>query len=301
MNKKRGKEPAGAGVEAGKAKKRSASDSYFLRSLLKNPTALFGLAGFTLLAAVSIFAPLIAPYSPTEMNYEEILQAPSFRHPMGTDDLGRDIFSRILWGGRESLRVSILAILLAGSVSIVLGLLAGYLGGWLETLIMRTADVFLSFPHILLVISIVAIIGPGLSTILIALGVSYVPSATRFVRGTVLVVKNRDYITAAKVLGASRIYIMVTQILPNILAPIIIFSTLGLGSAILATSGLSYIGLGAQPPSPEWGAMLNAARPYLRDAWWMSIFPGLAVFLAVLSINLLGDGLRDALDPRLKS
>jgi peptide/nickel transport system permease protein len=270
------------------------------RSMGRNPLALISLSGVVLLVLSAILAPLIAPYNPTDINYDTILSPPSAAHPFGTDDLGRDMLSRVLWGGRESLRVSLLAVLLAGLVSINLGLLAGYLGGLVDQLIMRTTDIFLSFPQILLAISIVAILGPGLTTVLIALGISYVPGATRFVRAAVLSVKNRDYITAARVLGASDIHIMFTQILPNILAPVIIYSTLGLGAAIMATAGLSYIGLGAQPPSPEWGAMLNAARPFIRDAWWLTLFPGLAIFLAVLCINLLGDGLRDALDPKLK-
>ncbi|MFZ4614592.1 MAG: ABC transporter permease [Rectinemataceae bacterium] len=269
-------------------------------SLARNPLALLSLAGFLLLVLSAILAPLLSPYNPTDMNYDAILSPPDAAHPFGTDDLGRDVLSRVLWGGRESLRVGILAILIAGTVSINLGLVSGYLGGWVDNLIMRIMDVFLAFPHILLVISIVAILGPGLTTVLIALGVSYVPGATRFVRGTVLAVKDRDYIVAARVLGASDAYIMFTQVLPNILAPVIIYSTLGLGSAIMATAGLSYIGLGAQPPSPEWGAMLNAARSYIREAWWLTFFPGLAIFIAVLCINLLGDGLRDALDPRLR-
>lgn len=270
------------------------------RSMAHNPLALLSLIGITLLVLSALLAPLIAPYSPTEINYDAVLMPPNRTYIFGTDDLGRDMLSRILWGGRESLRVSLLAVMLAGTVSINLGLLAGYLGGVVDHLIMRTVDVMLSFPQILLAISIVAILGPGLTTVLVALGISYIPGATRFVRASVLAVKNRDFIMAARVLGASDIYIMFTQILPNILAPVIIYSTLGLGAAIMATAGLSYIGLGAQPPSPEWGAMLNAARPYIRDAWWLTLFPGLAIFLAVLSINLLGDGLRDALDPKLK-
>lgn len=270
------------------------------RSMVHNPLALISLISILLLVLSALLAPLIAPFSPTEINYEAILMPPNGAHPFGTDDLGRDMLSRVLWGGRESLRVSLLAVLLAGAVSINLGLLAGYLGGVVDQLIMRIVDVMLSFPQILLAISIVAILGPGLTTVLVALGISYVPGATRFVRASVLSVKNRDFIMAARVLGASDFYIMFTQILPNILAPVIIYSTLGLGAAIMATAGLSYIGLGAQPPSPEWGAMLNAARPYIRDAWWLTLFPGLAIFFAVLSINLLGDGLRDALDPKLK-
>jgi peptide/nickel transport system permease protein len=169
-----------------------------------------------------------------------------------------------------------------------------------DAVIMRIADVMMAFPSILLLLSIVAALGPGLTTVLIALSIAEIPWTARLVRGSVLAAKNYEYIVAAKVLGASVVYIMFTQILPNIMAPLIVYSTLGLGGAILTTAGLSYIGLGAQPPSPEWGAMLNYGRQYMRDAWWMSIFPGLAIFFAVLCVNLLGEGLRDALDPKLK-
>lgn len=270
------------------------------RSLRRNPLAMFGLIGLAALLLITVFAPQIAPYDPTAMQFDQLLQPPSALHPFGTDDSGRDLFSRVLWGGRESLRVSFLAVLLAWSGGIVVGLVSGYFGGWVDALIMRLADVMMAFPSILLVLSIVAALGPGLGTVLIALGIAEIPWTARLVRGSVLAAKNYEYITAARVLGASHTYIMFTQILPNIMPPLIIYSTLGLGGAILTTAGLSYIGLGAQPPSPEWGAMLNYGRQYLRDAWWMSIYPGLAIFFAVLCVNLLGEGLRDALDPKLK-
>jgi peptide/nickel transport system permease protein len=270
------------------------------RTLRRNPVGMFGLVGFVLLIVVTLAASVLAPVEPTAMDFEHLLEPPSAAHPFGTDDLGRDIFSRVLWGGRESLRVAVLAVLVAGAGGIVLGLVSGYYGGWVDATIMRLVDVFLAFPSILLVLSIVAALGPNLGTVLVALGVSSIPGVARFVRGSVLAARNYEYVTAARVLGATDRYIMFTQILPNIMAPLIIYSTLGLGGAIMTTAGLSYIGLGAQPPSPEWGAMLNYGRDYLRDAWWMSVFPGLAIFVAVLCINLLGDGLRDALDPKLR-
>jgi peptide/nickel transport system permease protein len=270
------------------------------RSLRSNLLAMFGLAGLVMLLLTTLSAPWISPFDPTAMQFTELLQPPSLDHLFGTDDLGRDIFSRVVWGGRESLRVSFLAVLLAWSGGIVIGLISGYFGGWVDSLIMRFADVMMAFPSILLVLSIVAALGPGLGTVLVALGISDIPWTARLVRGSVLAAKNYEYVTAARVLGANHVYIMFTQILPNIMPPLIIYSTLGLGGAILTTAGLSYVGLGAQPPSPEWGAMLNYGRQYLRDAWWMSIFPGFAIFLAVLCVNLLGEGLRDALDPKLK-
>jgi len=270
------------------------------RSLRRNPVGLFGLIGFSLLIVVSLLAPVIAPVKPTEMDFNFLLSPPNATHPFGTDELGRDILSRVIWGGRESLSVSLLSIVIAGLGGVTLGLISGYSGGLVDSIIMRLVDVTLAFPHILLVLSIVSILGPGLTTVLIALGLSYIPPVSRFVRGTVLAVKHNEYITAARVIGGTPAYIMLTQILPNIMAPLIIYSTMGLGGAILTTAGLSYLGLGAQPPSPEWGAMLNAGREYLREAWWMSIWPGATVFLAVLCINLLGDALRDALDPKLR-
>jgi peptide/nickel transport system permease protein len=271
------------------------------RTLRHHPTGMIGLVGLAILLSLVALAPMLAPADPTAMNLANTLQPPNAQHPFGTDDLGRDILSRVLWGGQESLRVALLAILIAALGGITLGLVAGYFGGITDALIMRIVDVFLAFPTILLLLSIVAALGPNLGTVLIALGVSFIPNVSRFVRGTVLATKNREYVTAARVVGAPDARIMLIHILPNILAPLIVYATVGLGTAIILTAGLSYLGLGAQPPSPEWGAMLNYGRNYLHDAWWMSVFPGVAIFAAVLFVNLLGDGLRDALDPKLRA
>ncbi|MBI3915084.1 MAG: ABC transporter permease [Chloroflexi bacterium] len=270
-------------------------------SLRRNPLAMFGLVVLILLAAMTILAPWIAPYDPTRMDYDNLVAPPGIAHLFGTDELGRDIMSRVIWGGRESLRVAVLAILISLIGGLVLGLISGYYGGILETLIMRVADVFLAFPSILLMLSIVAVLGPSLTTVLIALAISQIPAYARIVRASVLSAKNLEYVIAARVVGASNQRIMSRHILPNIVAPLIVYSTVMLGGMIYVTAGLSYIGLGAQPPSPEWGAMLNYGRVYLREAWWMSVFPGAAIFVAVLSVNLLGDGLRDALDPKLRT
>ena len=270
------------------------------RMLRRNPVGMFGLVGLGLLLLVIILASVLAPYDPTQMDYDHLLEPPSKVHPFGTDDLGRDILSRVLWGGRESLRVAVMAIAIAAVGAVTVGLISGYYGGAVDNAIQRVVEVFLAFPTILLLLSIVAALGPSLTTVLVALGISSIPGASRLVRGSVLAAKNFEYVTAAEVVGATNGRIMFRHILPNIMAPIIVYSTTGLGGAIMATAGLSYIGLGAQPPSPEWGAMLNYGRSYLRDAWWMSVFPGLAIFVAVLCVNLLGDGLRDALDPRLR-
>lgn len=270
------------------------------RMLRRNPVAMIGLTGLVILLLATFFAPWIAPYSPTKIDHEHLIQNPSWGHIFGTDDLGRDVFSRVLWGGRESLRVGFMGIVVAMLGGTVLGLISGYFGGKVDSILMRLVDILLSFPTILLLLSIVAALGPGLSTVLIALGISAIPGYSRLVRGSVFATKNIEYIYAAQAMGASSERIMFYHILPNIIAPIIVYASLGLGSAIMITAGLSYIGLGAQPPSPEWGAMLNYGRSYLRSAWWMSVFPGLAIFISVLCINLLGDGLRDALDPRMK-
>jgi peptide/nickel transport system permease protein len=269
------------------------------RGLSRNPAAMFGVFGLAMVLLFTALAPWLAPHDPNLLDYDHVLEPPGPMYWWGTDDLGRDILSRVLWGGRESLRVAFLGVGIAAVGGITFGLLSGYYGGWVDEAIQRVVDVLLAFPAILLVLSIVAALGPGLTTILIALGLSLIPSASRLVRGSVLVVRNMDYVAATQALGAGDGRIMVVHILPNIIAPIIVYSTLGLGGAIMLTAGLSYLGLGAQPPSPEWGAMLNAGRPFLRDAWWMSVFPGAAIFVVVLCVNLLGDGLRDALDPKL--
>lgn len=286
-----------------KGKKQLASQSQWdiaLYKLRRNPTAMIGLAGILLLIVITLIAPYIAPYDPTRMDYDALLMPPGGAHPWGTDDLGRDILSRVLWGGRESLRVAFVAMAIAVGGGTVVGLISGYYKGIVDTLIQRFVDVWLAFPTILLLLSIVAALGPSLSTVLIAIAISSIPGYSRIVRGSVLAASNLDYVLAARVVGANNRQIMFRHILPNIVAPLIIYGTLSLGGYIMTTAGLSYIGLGAQPPSPEWGAMLNYGRSYLRDAYWMSVFPGLMIFIAVLCINILGDGLRDALDPKLR-
>ncbi|MBN1318833.1 MAG: ABC transporter permease [Anaerolineales bacterium] len=282
---------------------RTTSDSHWRiawRTLRRKPAGMIGLTGFLLLILLVILASVLAPMDPTELDYDHPMEPPSRIHLFGTDDLGRDILSRVLWGGRESLRVAIISVIISALGGVAIGLISGFYGGWVDSLIMRLVDVLLAFPSILLLLSIVAALGPSLGTILIALGIANIPWNARFIRGAVLSAKNNEYVTAAQVIGAKNRRIMYLHILPNIMAPFIVYSTLCLGGAIMTTAGLSYIGLGAQPPSPEWGAMLNSGRTYMRNAWWMSVFPGAAIFVAVLSINLLGDGLRDALDPKLR-
>ncbi len=265
-----------------------------------NKLSVIGLVVVILMILITVFAPLIATHDPTGIDYNAVLVAPSSEHLFGTDDLGRDIFSRVVWGGRESLRVGFLGITIAIVGAVILGISTGYIGGWIDDLTQRIIEVFMAFPTILLLLSIVAALGPSLTTVLIALGVSSIPRYARLVRGSVLGVKNMEYVNSARVIGAKDSRIMARYIMPNMMGPILVYATLGLGGAIMTTAGLSYIGLGAQPPSPEWGAMLNSGRSFLRTAWWMSVYPGLAVFIIVLCINLFGDGLRDALDPKTR-
>ncbi len=283
--------------------KKSVNFSPWRLALLRfwaNKLSVIGLVVVLIMILITVFAPLIATHDPTGIDYNAVLVAPSSEHLFGTDDLGRDIFSRVVWGGRESLRVGFLGITIAIVGAVILGISTGYIGGWIDDLTQRIIEVFMAFPTILLLLSIVAALGPSLTTVLIALGVSSIPRYARLVRGSVLGVKNMEYINSARVIGAKDSRIMARYIMPNMMGPILVYATLGLGGAIMTTAGLSYIGLGAQPPSPEWGAMLNSGRSFLRTAWWMSVYPGLAVFIIVLCINLFGDGLRDALDPKTR-
>jgi peptide/nickel transport system permease protein len=247
---------------------------------------------------MAIFAPLIAPADPLELDYHNILSPPSPGHWFGTDDLGRDILSRTIWGARESLRVAILASLIGISGGLGFGLISGYIGGWVDLIIQRVVEIMLAFPTILFVLSIVAALGANLTTILIAAGISTIPIYVRMIRSTVLVESEKDYVLASIALGATSIGVMRRHILPNVMSVAIVYTTLGLGGIIIATSGLSYVGLGAQPPSPEWGAMLTEGQRMIRNAWWPAFFPGLFIFIAVASINLFGEGLRTALDPQ---
>lgn len=270
-----------------------------LRQLGRNRSAKSGLIILSLLILSAVLAPQLAPYDPLEMDFTVRLASPSAEHWFGTDEFGRDILSMLLYGGRISLLVGVVAVTFALFFGVTFGVLAGYFPK-LDNLIMRITDVWLAFPTFLLAIAIVAILGPGLTNAMIAVGVASTPQYIRVVRGAVLSVKEQEYIAAAKALGARNGRIILSHVLPNVMAPIIILSTLQFGSAILSAAGLSFLGLGVQPPTPEWGAMAFASRSYIRQAIWMGIFPGVAILLMVLGFNLLGDGLRDVLDPRMK-
>jgi len=274
------------------------SDAF--RRLLRNRGAVIGLVILALLALMAIFAPLIAPDEPNVMVPTDALAPPSLEHLFGTDQFGRDILSRIIFGARLSLQVGFIAVGIATLCGVTLGVIAGYYGRWIDGVIGILIDIMLAFPGILLALAIVAILGPSLLNLMVAVGIAAVPTYTRLVRGTVLSTKSLTYIDAARVVGAKDRTIMFRHILPNVIAPAIVLATLGIGGAILVGAALSFLGLGAKPPTSEWGAMLSSGRNFLQQAWWITLFPGLAIMITVLSINLLGDGLRDALDPRLR-
>jgi peptide/nickel transport system permease protein len=269
-----------------------------LRRLLRRPGAVAGGAVVLIFVAVALTAPIIAPKDPNEVETRDRRKPPSAEYRLGTDEIGRDVLSRVIYGARISLQVGVIAIGIALSGGVILGVVAGYFGRWVDTVIMRLTDVMLAFPGILMAIAIVAILGPGLYNVMIAVGIEAIPVYARTARASTLSVRETEYVLGARAIGSGHGRILVRYILPNIVAPLIVLATIGVAGSILAAAGLSYIGLGAQPPTAEWGAMLAAARTYIREAWWMSTFPGLAIALVVLALNLFGDGLRDALDPR---
>ena len=270
------------------------------RQLRRNRGAIIGGGVLVFLVVVAITAPVIAPYDPIEMAAQDMLMPPGREHLFGTDNFGRDLFSRVIHGTRISLTVGFLSVGIGAVTGMVLGLLSGYSGGLADTLIMRVMDALLAFPGILLSLLIMVVLGSDLKNVMIAVGISSVPRYTRVVRASVLTAKETLYVEAARAIGCSSMVIMFRHILPNVFAPVVVLSTLGIAGAILLSAGLSYLGLGAQPPTPEWGLLLNSGRDYLAIAWWITTFPGIAIMVTVLAINMLGDGLRDALDPRLK-
>jgi len=249
---------------------------------------------------LAVLAPVVTTYRPTEQARRERLQPPSSIHLLGTDNLGRDIFTRILYGGQISLQVGIFSVALGALIGTLLGLIAGYFGGWWDTLVMRLIDIMLAFPGILLALAIIAVLGRDLRNVMIAVGIASIPVYTRVVRGSTLSIKEFDFVMAARALGAPSWRIILRHILPNVIAPIIVVTTNGVAGAIISGAALSFLGLGQQPPNPEWGLMLNEGREYIRVAPWVTTFPGLAIAVTVMSINLLGDGLRDIFDPRLR-
>ncbi len=268
------------------------------RHLRRNRLAMVGLAVLVLFLLCAIFAPFITPYDPIKTDFGNALQDPSSENLLGTDWLGRDSFSRILYGSRISLAIGLISVTIGMLIGVPIGALSGYYGGRFDILIQRVIDILIAFPGILLAIVVVAVLGVGVENVMIAVGIASVPIYTRLVRGSVLAVKEQGYIAAAKALGIGDARIIIRHIMPNCLGPIIVQSTFQIATAILWAAGLGFLGLGAQPPDPEWGAMLSKGREYIRTSHHLTTYPGLAILFMVLGFNLLGDGLRDALDPR---
>jgi peptide/nickel transport system permease protein len=269
-----------------------------LRRLVRRKGALVGLAVIALFVAVALLAPLIAPYDPTAQGWTAVRKPPSWPHWFGTDEVGRDILSRVMFGARASLLAGVIAVCIALGVGVPLGLTAGYLGGFVDALLSRLTDAMLACPYLILAIALAAFLGPSLGDAMIAIGVATTPVFLRLTRGQVMVIKVEDYVEAARAVGNPRWRIALVHILPNILPALAVQVSLSIAAAIIAEASLSFLGLGQQPPDPSWGSMLNAAQRFLSNAPWMALWPGLAIFLTVMSFNLLGDGLRDALDPR---
>ncbi len=272
-----------------------------LRALFDSPVTIFAVAILAVVLFMAIAGEAIAPYGANEINVMNQLQPPSAEHFFGTDELGRDVFSRVIIAARVSVEVSLVSVTLALLMGVTIGLTSGYFGKWVDVVGMRSMDVIFSFPVVLLALAIVAMLGPGVVPAMIAIGVVYTPYFARITRASVLSVREETYIRAARSIGASDVRIVRLHVLPNVMAPIIVQTSLSLAFAILTEAALSFLGLGVQPPQPSWGRMLFDGRGFLSEAWWMAVFPGLAIFLTVLALNLIGDALRDALDPRQRS
>jgi peptide/nickel transport system permease protein len=269
-----------------------------LRLLVQRRMALAGLTVVAFFIAVAILAPLIAPYDPLATNWATVRKAPSALHWFGTDEIGRDVLARVIWGARASLLAGLVSVSLALAAGVPIGLVSGYFGGIVDGTLMRMIDAMLAIPFLILAISLAAFLGPSLANAMIAIGVSQTPIFARLTRGQVLTVKHEEYIEAARAVGNPHHRIVLRHILPNIVPPLLVQATLAAAAAIIAEASLSFLGLGEQPPDPSWGSMLNTAKNFISQAPWMALWPGLAIFTLVLSLNLFGDGLRDALDPR---
>lgn len=280
-------------------KKRSQAGDV-LRRFMKNKAAVLGFVIVAILVLCALFPGVIAPYSYDKQVLSERFIFPCWEHLMGTDEFGRDIFSRIVYGSRISLSIGIASVSFSCVIGIVIGAVAGYYGNVMDNVLMRILDIMLAIPSILLAMSIVAALGNGFTNLIIAIGIGAIPGYGRIVRASVLSEKEKEYVEAARACGASDFKIIVKHILPNCLAPIIVQATMSIATAILSAASLSFIGLGIEPPTPEWGSMLSAGRSYIRDYWFVVTFPGLVIMMTVFAFNLLGDGLRDALDPKLK-
>ena len=271
----------------------------FLKRFKKNKLAVAGGIIVMCLFFIAVLAPLLSPFSPNEIDRKEILEPPSLRHPLGTDDLGRDLLSRMIWGSRVSLAVGFVAVGIATCIGMILGAFSGYYGGWTDRIIMRFIDVMLSIPTFFLILAVIAFVGPNIWNIMIVIGITSWMGVARLVRAEFLSIKEREYVLAAKALGANDIRIIFGHIMINSLAPVLVSAVLGVASAVLVESALSFLGLGVQPPTPSWGNILTLGKDNIEIAWWLSLYPGLAILITVLGYNLLGEGIRDSIDPRL--
>jgi len=285
-------------VDVAAAPPRVRTRSRALRRLRRRPMAVAGLAVASLFVLMALFAPLIAPYDPAATNFSAVLQGPSAADIMGTDDLGRDVFSRVVFGARASLEAGVLATLLALIVAVPLGLMAGYYRGWWDPVISRVSDVMLAFPFLIVAVGMAAIFGPSLRNVVVALGVAAIPWVVRVTRGEALALREQEFVRAAVANGAGDRTVLSRHLLPNMAGTLLVQATVWIPQAIIGEAVLSFLGLGVQPPTPSWGSMLSAAQPFISIDAWLALWPGLAIFLATLSFNLLGDGLRDVLDPK---
>jgi peptide/nickel transport system permease protein len=269
-----------------------------VRRLLRRRGAMVGLAVVVFFVLIAVLAPLAAPYDPLKTDWAAVRKPPSMKHLFGTDEIGRDVLSRIIFGARASLLAGVVSVCISLALGVPIGLLSGYVGRWVDGLLMRITDAMLACPFLILAIALAAFLGPNLTNAMIAIGISAMPAFIRLTRAQVMAAKVEDYVEAARAVGNPHLRIVVRHILPNIVAPVMVQATLAIAAAIIAEASLSFLGLGQQPPAPSWGSMLNTAKNFLSQAPWMAVWPGVAIFVVVLSFNLLGDGLRDALDPR---
>jgi peptide/nickel transport system permease protein len=265
----------------------------------KNPLSVVGLAVIVILASIALVAPLLSPYDPRAIDVYNVLSPPTLSHPLGTDELGRDVLSRMMWGSRVSLKVGLIAVGIALLIGTIFGALSGYYGGRIDALLMRFVDIMLAFPTFFLILAVIAIVEPSISTIMIVIGLTGWMDVSRLVRAEFLTLKEREFVSAARAIGAGDFRLIFRHIIPNALSPVFVAATFGIAGAILTESGLSFLGLGVQPPEPSWGNILTSGKDNITVAWWLSLFPGIAILVTVLSYNLVGEGLRDALDPRL--
>ena len=272
-----------------------------LHRLFKNKLAVAGLVTIVLLVLVAILAPVLAPFPYEAQDLESTYQFPNAAHPLGTDNLGRDIMSRLIYGTRQSLRIGVLSVAIASTLGIIFGSVAGFYGGRVDNILKLMLDIYQSIPAMLLSIALAAALGPGINNAILAIGISTMAEYARMIRAQILTVREREYVEAARAINAGDFRIVTKHIIPNALAPLIVSITMNIGNSILAAATLSFIGLGAQPPLPEWGAMLSAGRAYMRDYGYLVVIPGICIMISVLAFNLLGDGLRDALDPKMKN